>query len=56
MMDLEKTKTSLAGAGAGLAAAVVTCPLDLVKTRIQNQSRPVQGVHYYRGTFGKFCK
>jgi len=38
----------IAGAGGGLIASVATCPLDVVKTRLQAQ-RAIQGHHGYEG-------
>ncbi|KIY44767.1 mitochondrial NAD transporter [Fistulina hepatica ATCC 64428] len=37
-----------AGAGGGLVASIATCPLDVVKTKLQAQ-RAVQGQHGYEG-------
>ncbi|KAG2205445.1 hypothetical protein INT46_007656 [Mucor plumbeus] len=45
----ETLKHSIAGAGAGVISSVVTCPLDVVKTRLQNQGI---GKLKYRGTMG----
>ncbi|KAI9299108.1 mitochondrial carrier [Neoconidiobolus thromboides FSU 785] len=45
----EQIKHTLAGAGAGLVASIVTCPLDVVKTRLQNQSKVIPGSTYYKG-------
>lgn len=45
----ETLKHSIAGAGAGVISSVVTCPLDVVKTRLQNQGI---GNLKYRGTVG----
>jgi hypothetical protein len=40
-----------AGAGGGLVASVATCPLDVVKTKLQAQ-RAVHGQPGYEGVFG----
>ena len=40
-----------AGAGGGLVASVATCPLDVVKTKLQAQ-RAKHGDAAYRGVFG----
>jgi len=42
---------SLAGAGGGLVASVATCPLDVVKTKLQAQ-RYIQGQLQYQGIIG----
>ena len=41
-----------AGAGGGLVASVATCPLDVIKTKLQAQ-RAVHGHHTYLGVVGK---
>ncbi|KAI9594120.1 mitochondrial carrier domain-containing protein [Syncephalis fuscata] len=48
----ERLRHSIAGAGAGCSAAIITCPLDVVKTRLQNQGPVGPGMRPYRGTFG----
>ena len=40
-----------AGAGDGLAASIATCPLDVIKTKLQAQ-RAVQGQKIYLSTYG----
>jgi hypothetical protein len=46
--------TLAAGAGCGLVASIATCPLDVVKTKLQAQ-RAVHGQQGYLGVFGKSC-
>ncbi|KAF8895166.1 mitochondrial NAD transporter [Infundibulicybe gibba] len=41
----------IAGAGGGLVASIATCPLDVVKTKLQAQ-RAVHGQQGYQGIFG----
>ncbi|KAF8749529.1 mitochondrial NAD transporter [Rhizoctonia solani] len=43
--------SAIAGAGAGLVSSVVTCPLDVIKTKLQAQST-VHGAHGYLGIRG----
>lgn len=41
-----------AGAGGGLVASVATCPLDVIKTKLQAQ-RAVHGHRSYLGVVGE---
>jgi len=41
----------IAGAGGGLVASIATCPLDVIKTKLQAQ-RAVQGQQAYLGVLG----
>ncbi|KAK9717252.1 hypothetical protein K7432_006366 [Basidiobolus ranarum] len=50
----DNLRNSLAGAGAGCVASIVTCPLDVVKTKLQNQGRYDKG--HYRGTFSTLSR
>ncbi|OZJ01978.1 hypothetical protein BZG36_04897 [Bifiguratus adelaidae] len=53
----ENIKHSIAGAGAGCVTSIITCPLDVVKTRLQNQGRDLHpGVVRYRGTLGTLSR
>ncbi|ORX88869.1 mitochondrial carrier [Basidiobolus meristosporus CBS 931.73] len=51
----ESIKNTVAGASAGCVASVITCPLDVVKTRLQNQGK-YEGIHAYRGTLGTLSR
>jgi solute carrier family 25 folate transporter 32 len=44
----EEARNVLSGAGAGFVAALIVCPLDVTKLRIQNQPAHSKGA--YRGT------
>lgn len=46
-------QSMLSGAGAGLISSVVTCPLDVLKTRLQAQTIG-KGKLGYEGVLGKF--
>ena len=41
-----------AGAGGGLVASIATCPLDVIKTKLQAQ-RAIQGQRDYEGVFSE---
>lgn len=43
-----------AGAGGGLVASIATCPLDVVKTKLQAQ-RAVHGQPGYQGVLGSYA-
>ncbi|TFK48698.1 mitochondrial NAD transporter [Heliocybe sulcata] len=45
------TNSMIAGAGGGLVASVATCPLDVIKTKLQAQ-QTAHGAHGYLGVIG----
>ncbi|ORE21704.1 mitochondrial carrier, partial [Rhizopus microsporus] len=47
---------SIAGAGAGIVSSIVTCPLDVAKTRLQNQGVTLPGEKIYKGTVGTLSR
>ncbi|KAG0206323.1 hypothetical protein BGX28_002224 [Mortierella sp. GBA30] len=55
LRESEQLKHTIAGAGAGLVTSVVTCPLDVVKTRLQNQGVVAAG-RSYKGTAGTLTR
>ena len=44
-----------AGAGGGLVASIATCPLDVVKTKLQAQ-QAISGQHGYEGVAGEYLR
>ncbi|OAD02173.1 hypothetical protein MUCCIDRAFT_145119 [Mucor lusitanicus CBS 277.49] len=52
----ENLKHSIAGAGAGIVSSIVTCPLDVAKTRLQNQGIAKPGEKLYKGTVGTLSR
>nr|VWP00968.1 Uncharacterized protein [Ganoderma boninense] len=51
-MPSKSANSMIAGAGGGLVASVATCPLDVVKTKLQAQ-RAVHGHEAYEGVVGE---
>jgi len=45
-------RNRLAGAGGGLVASIATCPLDVIKTKLQAQ-RAIPGHPAYEGVVGE---
>ena len=45
-------RVTTAGAGGGLVASIATCPLDVIKTKLQAQ-RAVDGQKGYQGIAGE---
>ncbi|KAJ1977142.1 hypothetical protein H4R34_003698 [Dimargaris verticillata] len=48
----QNLKNTFAGAAAGCVSSIVTCPLDVAKTRLQNQAKGHVRIPLYQGTFG----
>ncbi|ORY00793.1 mitochondrial carrier [Basidiobolus meristosporus CBS 931.73] len=51
----DNIKNMIAGASAGFITSIVTCPLDVVKTILQNQGKH-EGGSVYRGTLGTLSR
>ncbi|KAI8342974.1 mitochondrial carrier domain-containing protein [Chlamydoabsidia padenii] len=52
----ENLKHAIAGAGAGAVSSMVVVPLDVVKTRLQNQGKVQPGALVYQGTIGTLSR
>ncbi|KAH8920185.1 mitochondrial carrier [Atractiella rhizophila] len=53
LRSLQGTESMIAGAGAGVISSIATCPLDVVKTKLQAQGKVV-GREAYKGLVGSF--
>jgi len=51
---LQGSESLIAGAGAGLVSSIVTCPLDLVKTRLQARGGTASSAAPVEGLIGTF--
>jgi hypothetical protein len=50
---LKGSESALSGAGAGIVSAIVTCPLDLVKTKLQAEGALGGDSPRYKGLIGE---
>jgi solute carrier family 25 folate transporter 32 len=55
-MKLRGSESALSGAGAGVVSAIVTCPLDLVKTKLQAEGGLQGDNPRYKGLVGTLKK
>lgn len=53
---LRGTESAIAGAGAGLVSATITCPLDVVKTKLQAEGAFGVSNPKYKGLFGTLSR
>ncbi|ORX88572.1 mitochondrial carrier [Basidiobolus meristosporus CBS 931.73] len=60
LRNSDNLKNTVAGAGAGCVTSILTCPLDVVKTRLQNQGHLINeaapGHKNYKGTAGTLTR